>query len=282
MLEDIFFGSITLPGEIFRLLIAVIGVGVTAYYDLYNNKNIPDEILYAFLGIAFLVNLIFFEETLFWFSIGLAVFFSAIGYLFYRVGQLGGADVIVVAAIILLLPIHPSISNMEFNIPFIFSIIVFSGVLFALYILAYFGYKLYENEAKPKILYGLMIIPYLLFAYIYVNSFLFSPVYFIFITILLAATIFFLMFKESLNQVLSEPMPVSQLEPEDVLALEMMNKDMIERYKIPRLLSSQEIERLKETKIKEVYVFTKLPPFIPFILVGMILSLLFGSSLLLL
>ena len=282
MLEDIIFGSITLPGEIFRVLIALIGTGVATYYDVYNNKNIPDNVLYAFLGIAFLVNLVFYDETLFLFSLGLALFFSAIGYLFYRVGQLGAADVFVLASVMLLLPIHPSFVGMTFNIPFIFSVIVFSGVLFALYVLFYFGYKLYRSEAKPNWIFALMVIPYLLFAYIYVNSFLFSPVYFAFITILLASTIFFLMFKKSLNMVLSEPMPVSKVEPEDVFALEVMNKDLVERYKIPRVATREELERLKKTKIEEVYVYTKLPPFIPFLLAGMIFSLLFANSLLLL
>jgi len=211
-----------------------------------------------------------------------ALFFSAIGYIFYRVGQLGGADVFVLAAIMLLLPIHPTFVGMAFNLPFIFSVIVFSGVLFALYVMVYFGYKLYKVEAKANWLYLLMFIPYFLFAWVYVNSFLFSPVYFAFITILLFASIFFLMFKKPLMGVLSESLPVSQLEAEDVLALDVMNKDLVERYKLKRLLTAKEIERLKKTKIEEVIVYTKLPPFLPFLLIGMVLGLLFGSHLLLL
>ncbi len=171
---------------------------------------------------------------------------------------------------------------MAFNLPFIFSVIVFSGVLFALYVMIYFGYKLYKVEAKPNWLYLLMFIPYFLFAWVYINSFLFSPVYFAFITILLFASIFFLMFKKPLMGVLSETLPVSQLEEEDVLALDVMNKDLVERYKLQRLLTKKEIERLKKTKIEEVSVYTKLPPFLPFLLIGMVLGLLFGSSLLLL
>jgi len=282
MLEDVIFGQIAMPWELLRVFIALLGTAVAAYYDLYNKKNIPDEFLYGFLGVAFLANLVFYEESLFLFSIAIAVFFSAIGYLFYRVGQLGGADIFVLASIMLLLPVHPSFTGMAFNIPFIFSVIVFSGVLFALYVMAYFGHKLYQKEAKPNPVFALMLIPYLLFAYVYVNSFLFSPVYFAFITILLFATIFFLMFRQPLMEVLSEPMPVSQLEPEDVIALEMMNKDLIERYKVPRLLTKEEIERLQKTKVEEVRVYTKLPPFIPFILAGMVLGLIFGKYLLLL
>jgi len=281
MLEDILFGQLSMPGEPIRIFLAFFIVIVAAYFDVFNKKNIPDQVLYASLILAFLVNLFYYEATLFWFSLAVAAFFSAIGYLFYRIGQLGGADVIILASVMLLLPIHPSFVGMSFNVPFIFSVIIFSGVAFALYVLGYYSFKLLQTEAKPNLMYGLMLIPYLLFAYVYIGSFLFSPVYFAFISILLFASIFFLMFRESLNMLLAEELPIAQLEPEDVLALEIMNKDMIERYKIKRMVTQSEIDRLKKTKVTEVWVYTRLPPFIPFILIGMVLAILFAKSLLL-
>src|SRR4030095_809919 len=156
--------------------------------------------------------------------------------------------------------------GMPFNLPFVFSVFIFSGILFALYVLFYFGWKVMQSEAKPKLAYALILLPYFAFAYVFVNSFLFSWVFFAFITVAIFATVFFLMFKESLNRLLAEEMPVSQLEPEDVLALELMNKDMVERFKLPRVASKEEITRLKKSKVGEVMVYTKLPPFIPFML----------------
>lgn len=281
MLEDILFGQLTLPGELIRVIIAFFGVIVATYYDLFNKKNVPDLFLYAFLAVAFLVNLVLYQENLFWFSLAITFFISAISYLFYRVGQLGGADVFILAAIMLLLPIHPSFSEMSFNMPFIFSVIIFSGVIFALYMMVHFGFKLLKTDAKPNYLYLLMFIPYGLFAYVYTGSFLFSPVYFAFITISMFAIILMMVFKEAINKLLAEELPISQLEQEDVLALELMNKDLVERYKLTRLVTKNEIERLKKTKITEVWVYTKLPPFIPFILIGMILAVLFAKNLLL-
>lgn len=283
MLEDVIFGTLVMPGEIIRLLIAFIGTGVATYYDVFNKKNVPNEMLYAFLAIALLTNIVFYQSDLFWFSMGVAVFFSAVGYVFYRVGQLGGADVFVLASIMLLLPIHPSFISMPFNMPFIFSVFIFSGVLFALYVMAFFGWKLTkEPDVKPNLLYGLMFIPYLLFAWAYINSFIFSPVYFAFISALLFATIFFLMFRDSLNMLLAEEMPLAQVQPEDVLAMEIMNKDLIERYKIQRVMTKAELNRLKMTKVTDLWVYTRLPPFLPFILAGMVLALLFARSLILL
>lgn len=281
MLEDILFGQVAMPGEMVRVALAFVGTAIAAYFDLFNKKNIPDLLLYGFLAVAAIMNAFFYQESLFWFSLAMAAFISAIGYLFYRLGQLGAADIFVLASIMLLLPLHPSFAAMPFNLPFVFSVIIFSGVAFALYVLFYFGWKMLRADAKPNLLYALMLIPYALFAYVYMNSFLFSPVYFGFITILLFSVTFFMMFRESFNRLLAEELPVSQLQPEDVLALEVMNKDMIARYKIPRLVTRAEIDRLKKTKVTEVWVYTKLPPFIPFLLVGMVLSLFYARDLLL-
>ncbi|MBI5227900.1 hypothetical protein HY988_04905 [Candidatus Micrarchaeota archaeon] len=282
MLEDVLFGNLSMPGELIRVVVAFLGVAVTAYYDLFNKKNVPNNILYGFLAIAFLVNLIFFQSDIFWFSIALSVLFGIIGFVFYRAGQLGAADIFVISSIVLLLPLHPSFVGLSFNLPFIFSTFIFSGVVFALFILLSFGWKLYKmEEVKPKLMYALLFIPYLLFAYVYMNSFLFSAVYFALISVLLFATIFFLIFKDDINKMLCEERTIPELEPEDVLALELMNKDMIDRYKLPRLITQKEIERLQKTKLEKVSVYTNLPPFLPFLLIGMILSLVFARSLLL-
>ncbi len=280
MIEEVVFGNIQMPGELIRLVIAFAGVCVATYFDLFNRKNIPDNFLYGFLAVAFIVNLFFYQEQLFIFSIAVALFLSAIGYIFYRVGQIGGADLFVLASIMLLLPVHPSFIDMPFGMPFVFSVMIFGGVLFALYVMIHFGLKLRKQETEPKKLYLLMIIPYLLFAYVYVNSILFSPIYFAILTVLFIAIIFFMVYKENLTMLLAEKMEVNQLEPEDVLALELMDKDLVKEYDLKRLATEKEIERLKELDVGEVWVYTRMPPFLPFLLVGMFLSLFFAKDLL--
>ena len=61
MLEDILFGQLTMPGEAIRVVLAFVLVGIAAYYDVFNKKNIPNQVLYAMLAIAFLVNLFFYQ-----------------------------------------------------------------------------------------------------------------------------------------------------------------------------------------------------------------------------
>jgi Flp pilus assembly protein protease CpaA len=280
MIEEVLFGNLAMPGETIRLVIAFLGVAVATYFDVFNRRNVPNYFLYAFLAVAFITNLVLYQEDIFLFSVALAVFFSAISFIFYRFGQLGGADVFILASVILLLPIHPTFVGLTFNLPFIFSVIVFAGVAFAVYVVAFYGLKLLEVGAQPKLQYLLLLLPYLLFAFVYINSVIFSPIYFVFVSVLLIATIFFLMYKEDINLLLAERMSPAELEEEDVLALEMMDQKKVKKFELKRLATKSEIERMKKLKVPEVWVYSKLPPFLPFLLFGMILALLFASSLL--
>ncbi|NYZ77435.1 prepilin peptidase [Candidatus Micrarchaeota archaeon] len=282
MIEEIIFDKgITMPGELIRLVLAFAGVSIATYYDVFNRKNIPDRLLYAFLAAAFIANLFFYQEQLFPFSLAVAVFLTAIGYIFYRVGQLGGADLFVLAALMLLLPIQPSFLGMPFNMPFIFPVMIFGGLLFALYAAALFGMKLMRKpDRKPNPAVLLVLVPYAVFAYFFVNSVLFSPVYFTVLTVLFVLMVFFMVYREDLMMLLAEKMKASQLENEDVIALELMDRDVVKKYGLKRLATESERERLKSLDIGEIWVYTQMPPFVPFILAGMFLALLLSKSLL--
>lgn len=281
MIEEVIFGNIQMPGELIRLVIAFAGVAVATYFDLFNNKNIPNYFLYGFLAVAFIANLFFYQENLFIFSILVAAFLSAVGYVFYRLGQIGGADLFVLASVMLLLPIQPSFVDMPIGMPFIFPVLIFGGVLFALYIMISFGMKLMGKEDRhPKWLFLLLAVPYIIFSYVYVTSILFSWMYFVILTLLFMAIIFFLVFRDDLMNLLAERMKVTQLEEEDVLALELMDKELVKKYDLKRLATKKEIERMQELGVEEVMVYSQMPAFIPFILAGMALALLFGGSLL--
>ncbi|MDD5023442.1 MAG: hypothetical protein PHU63_04700 [Candidatus ainarchaeum sp.] len=263
-----------MQGELIRIAIAFLGLLATCYYDLFNNKNIPEKILYLFLGVALAINFIFFDYTLSVFAILLALSIGAIGLLFNKLGQLGSADVIVLSSIALLLPIHPSISNLPFNYPFVFSIIVFSGVLFAIYTVFYFGWKiLHSNKTTPNLLALILLLPYAIFAYIYLQFPFFSSAYFSIVSLVVFSSIFFIIYKKDINNLLVEKVPLKKAEEEDVVAIEMMDKKTVDKYKISRVLSLSEIKRLKQLKIKELIIYKNLPPFLPFILLGFILSL---------
>ena len=50
---DILFGTnVIMPLEWLRIAVALIGVGLAAYFDLFNNKNVPERLLQGFLVAA--------------------------------------------------------------------------------------------------------------------------------------------------------------------------------------------------------------------------------------
>jgi len=281
MIDKILFGGLAIPGESIRVIIAFIGLLLTSYFDLFNNKNIPEKLLFLFLIFAFLLNLYFFDSTLSLFAIILSVVIGVVGYLFHKMGQLGSADVIVLSSVALLVPIHPSFSNMLFNYPFIFSLLVFSGVLFAIYILLNFSIKLSTvKKLNPDYRAIIILFPYLLFLYLYFQFPLFSYTYFIIVSLVIISSIFFMMFKKDINSLIVEKISLSKVEEEDVVDLEKIGKLRVKKFKIPRVISLKDIKRLKKLKVKTLWIYTQLPPFLPFLLVGFILSLYISNLLL--
>ncbi len=281
MLEKILFGNLEIPGESIRILIGFLGLLATSYYDIFNNKNIPEKLLFGFLGVSLIINFYFFHEDLSIFAFILALVIGILGFVLNRFGQLGSADVIVLSSIVLLLPIHPSFSGLLFNFPFIFSLLVFSGVLFSLYVVGNFGLKILKlKKTNPNKLALIILLPYAVFLYMYFQFPFFSPAYFSIISIVTISTMFFMLYKEDINKMLVEKVSLKKAEEEDVLALEFMSKKLVEKYKLQRLLTKEELSRLKKLKIKELWIYTHLPPFLPFLLVGFVISLFFSNLLL--
>ncbi len=280
MLEDVLFGTVSLPGETIRLAIAFLGLIATTYYDLFNNKNIPNNLLYAFVGLAIIVNIVFFNQDIFLYGILISALIALLGYPLYRTGQMGAADMFVLAAIALLLPIPPSMANIPFNFPFVAIVFVFASLVFALYTFYFFFVKLLRSkklkaDLKPLIL----LAPYALFVYLFVNSPFFSFIYFSIISLAFLSSLFVMVYKETINKQLAEKIPISKIEEEDVLAIELMDEKFVKKHNLQKLLTKKEIARLKKLKLGSMPVYTKFPPFLPFILIGLILSILFGNIL---
>ena len=278
MLEKLLFSTLVMPGELFRIAIALLGTSATVYYDVFNNRNVPDKLLYAFLAIAFLTNLIFFDADALLYGAGLTAILFAFGFALYKMGQIGGADLFVICAITLLLPIHPSFLSTPFNYPLIFSALLYSGVAFAAFSIFYFAnLMLKSRNAKPNLLYLALLLPYALFAYMFISAPFFSPVYFFIASALLLSSIFFLVYRNSINEAMMQEVKVSALDgDEDVLARERM-EPLMKKLKIGPVIGKNELAILKKAKVNEVWILANLPPFLPFLLLGLIASLFIGD-----
>ena len=138
---------------------------------------------------------------------------------------------------------------------------------------------MHQKKLKANYWYLILIIPYLIFAWIFLSAPFFSIVYFSIASLLLLSSIFFLVFREAINEGITEKVLVSKLPPDgDVLAKEKM-APLMKKLKIGPVIEEKELAILKKAKVKEVWIYSKLPPFLPFVLIGLLASLFFGNLL---
>jgi Flp pilus assembly protein protease CpaA len=275
--------------ELARIGLAFIGVLICTYYDLFNRRNVPNILLYAFLGISLLVAAVDFnaQNALFVFGVATAVF--AIGYLvLYRTGMMGGADIYILAAIALLLPYAPSTVAFSGTVyyPFIVSVIIASGVSFMVYevvknmplaarAVASGKFKLQASKVFQA---GAVLLAYV-FLYSTAGTLgIFPPAYFAFVSFLVFVSLFFLFFKEIVNESMAEAVAHSKIEEEDILAVEMMDAADVKKYKLQRLMDAAELKRTAKFPIKKWMVYKHLPCFTPHILIGLLFSVFVGDA----
>lgn len=280
MLEWLLFSPMQMPMETVRIFLAVLGMAVASYYDLFNNRNVPELLLYGFLALAFIFNVVFFDYDVFVYAVVLAFILLVGGFALYRLGQIGGADVIMVAALVLLLPINPSYLEVPFNYPFIFSVLIFGGTAFAVYSIFFFAGIIArkKTKAKPNYLYLLLLLVYGLFVYLFINAPFFSIAYFAIASVLLLSSIIFLVYRDTIMEATMEQVFVKDLEPEDVIVKERMDLHM-KKMGMGPVLNQRDIDALKKSGTKHVWVYANLPPFLPFLFIGLIVALFFGNQL---
>jgi len=289
VLEFLLGQDYALPFETARIALALIGTGIAAYFDAFNNKNIPNWLLYGFLAVAFIANIAAYHEVLTLYAIigGAAVF--GLTYLLYRTGQWGGADGFILTSIVLLLPIQPETflvfkSLTPSFFPFAFVLFINSGVLF----MAYMFLTTIPTAVKALLKKGsvklgawlgacLITFAFAIFSYFTQSAGFFSPNYYLFLTLIVAFVVYYTLFKDSINLSMMAMVPISQVEEEDLIAIEKIGPDVVKKYSLVRLVDGGMLKRLKASHLKKVPVYVGLPMYIPFLLAGILLSLLVGN-----
>jgi len=89
--------------------------------------------------------------------------------------------------------------------------------------------------------------------------------------------IFFSLFKQEIKDSMVETIPLSRVQPEDVLAIEKMDKRLLAKLKLPALLDERAIAAMKKAGMKSAPVYTQMPFFLPYLLFGLLFSVLFGD-----
>jgi len=286
---DLFNVPPEVPGIGVRLFVVLAFTSAAAYYDVFNRKWVPNWLLYAFVGAAMLCNIIFFEPSVFWQSLLFGAVAFAFSYPLYKMGQLGGADVYAYASIAAAVPYLPSpllASPQNVPYPFILSVLVPTGLAFILHMLARFVPYISSKIAKGEIALSAsrMFIPALIAASFALFTYALGalPVqlpfgYIAALSFLFIALVFFSFFKAEIKGSMVEEIPTSSVQEEDVLAIEKMDAALVKKLKLSALIDSRALSSLRKAKIRRVPVYTKMPFFLPYLLFGLIFTILFGD-----
>ena len=280
----------SVPGIDIRIIVAVAFTGAAAYYDIFNKKWVPDALLWGFLAASLLLNVVFFDSAIFTQAIAIAIIIAALTYVLYRMGQLGGADVLVMASIALAIPYLPKpllAASQAVPYPFFLSMLAPTGIAIILHMLVRFIPYISRQLAQGKVKFtvqkvagpALIVISLLIFGTIVSSLPVTLPAsYFAIIGFLGVSLVFFSLFMPEIKASMVEKIPTSQLQCEDVMALEQM-PELSKKLKLSPVISEKAIAALKRAKVKSVPVYTGMPFFLPYLFIGLAFTLLFGDLL---
>ncbi len=261
-----------------RIAIALIGTGLAAWEDA-RTSFIDDRITFAMIGAGLLLDVLLFDYE-FYASMGIiALIIAVLGFIAYKTGQFGGGDVLLLLGIHLLLPINPQAQYAIY--PFVLSVLVASTFFASAGSAVWYAKRLWE-EKKLVGRKTQFIAVVLAAASILVFT---APLLNLKTKLVLAAittsTIFLMAFRNELNQVIIKRISIKEVEDEDILALEEMPAELVKKYSLGKVLTKSEVEKLSEIEKKEGVrrfpVYKELPRFGPYLLAGLIASLLVGD-----
>lgn len=278
-----------IPGLEFRAALAVAFTATAAYYDLFNKKWVPDWIAYASIAAAVIVNVLFFTPALFTQAMLFGIIVFGLTYALYRAGQLGGADVYIMAAIAATLPFMPKpflAAAQSVPYPFILSVLIPTGIAFIIHMLLrfipYISKKIAAGKMKlalPQMI-EIAVVLAILFSFANIVNALpvaLPPSYIAVFAFLSLALLFFSLFKHEIKASMVETVKASLLQAEDVLAIEQIDAKKVKALSLAPLMDEKMIARIRKAKIKELPVYTGMPFFLPYLLVGLVFALLFGD-----
>ena len=115
------------------LRVAVFAALAFAYmmFDILNNRNVPSYFAYASLAIGVAFTALYLNITLIFYSTLIAIATVGFGYVVYRIGQLGAADVMELAALSLIIPFLSKpllFGAAQSYMPLVLSVAINSGI----------------------------------------------------------------------------------------------------------------------------------------------------------
>ena len=251
--------------QIIQQTILILGTTISAITDA-KTGYIYNWITYPLLIIGFVLAIIRQQ----WLNIiASAIIFTTL-YITYKFGKIGGGDVKIFSAIALLNPTG--------QVNFLLTTIFFASMSAMIFYSIYFTSKYYRkginfNENKEGILramlFGTIIVIYFGII-IQMQTISMTNAGIMLVPILFGLV--FLALQEGIKKHFFEQKILTKEIEEDEIITENQNEKAWKILKGKQLIGKKEKELLKKYKIKYIYVLRHLPPFGPFILLGVLVA----------
>ena len=268
-------------------------------FDVFNKRNVPSAFAYATLAYGAVLTLLYFNVQTIAISAALSLIILGCGYLVYKIGQLGAADVIEFAAISLMLPVlqFPLLlpNAGQFHMPFVLSLAINTGIVAIILVPIYYIPMASKKLKKPlsSFVAGKNILMATLLAVVYLVFILFvalvvraSYIGIAILAIMLVSSFLVMLFSTPIAHSMTEYVSVRQFDEGDIIALNLMDRKSVDKLKnsikgFGRLVTSDMIERMKKKGVKEkLPVYKKAMPFALAIFIAVVLTLLLGNLIL--
>lgn len=267
-------------------------------FDVFNRRNIPSSFAYASVAYGVVLTLLYFNTALIAESAAIALLVLGIGYLLYKYGQLGAADITEFAALSLIMPFQsvPLLYNAnQLGLPLMISLIINSGIASFFIIIVYYLPKAKLHAKKPLLSfisqYDLIKATIIAFAYLLFLLFLshYTGFYLpgiIMLSLIAIVSVLIMLFEKPLTNTMISYVSFKDFEPGDILAFNLMDQSEISRLKkrIPsfnRLIDEKLIAEMKRQKIRTKFpVYKEAMPLALPIFIGVCISLLLGDVIL--
>ncbi len=264
-------------------------------FDLFNKRNVPSLFAYGSMAYGALLTVIYFVDGEYYTMllsalIGTVVF--GLGYVVYRVGQIGLGDITELTSVSLMLPFQslPLFATVpQFGLPFILSVVIASGVVALIFVPLYYIPKsksrtVEKGSAAKAAAIGAAYIAFMGFtAFMGIMS-----VYGIaLLAALMFGSVFTTLYETRITVSMVKYLEPNRLEADDMIAMNVMSKTDRAWFRKRSRHFGQLITPVMIRELKAKRVRRKLPVYrqgIPFafpIFIGVLLSVLFGNLLIL-
>jgi hypothetical protein len=278
-----------------NIIIALVGTLYASYTDV-RTGFVDDWLSHLMIGLGVIYVILTFPvaDAVFIYAVAAAVF--GVGYLAYIFGQMGGGDVKLFTALVLLIPFYPQqmvpiansvgITPVSPGYPFILPVFLVSGILFMFFISIIYLRRItkiskkikdFEKKMTHGIFYAAVFSPFFIIWFIY------SPLL-VLLLVPVSATMMLMPFKDDIVKLFfAEKKKISDLNEDDVLALEMIDSKTKKKLGLWRkTYTAVELKKIKERakkhRIHTITVCENMPKYVPYIFMSLVINLFLGDA----